>query len=333
MIAFPLVSFVIPVRNDARRLQVCLSSIKANDYPADRIELIVVDNGSTDDSVHVARRAGATVISLPKAPVAELRNRGAARARGDILAFADADHAISAGWTKAAVAILRKDDVAAAGAPYLPPATANWVQRRYNLLRRHSQSRVEVEWLGGGNLALKRSVFERVGGFDRSLESCEDVDLCLRIRTGGGTILNAPELRSVHFGDPATLSALFLGELWRGRDNLRVTLRGCTSLRTLGSATAPLVGLFALFGATVSMAFGWVQVAVASASVLPLLAALRATVMIARDPQRTAVRTVQSFVVALSYDAARALAILARTPHHVRRTGDPISHVTADSHS
>jgi GT2 family glycosyltransferase len=333
MIECPLVSVVIPVRNDARRLQVCLESIKANDYPADRIELIVVDNGSTDNSVRVARQAGATVLSIAGVSVAELRNRGAACARGEILAFVDADHAINTNWIAAAVAILSTDDVAAAGAPYLPPSGANWVQCRYNLLREHRESTSEVEWLGGGNLAMSRAVFDRAGGFDPSLEACEDVDLCMRIRACGGRILNAPALRCAHFGDPSTLWALFVGELWRGRNNLRVTFRGRRSPRTLASATIPLLGLLGLLSATVLVALGWGQAAMLSASVLPLLAALRAATMVARDRPRTPIRTVQSFLVALVYDAARALAILARTSHHVRRTGNPISHVTADSHS
>ena len=58
------VSFVIPVRNDARRLHRCLASIAANCYPPDRIEIIVADNGSQDDSAAVAGQAGARVSAF-----------------------------------------------------------------------------------------------------------------------------------------------------------------------------------------------------------------------------------------------------------------------------
>ena len=61
----PLVSFVIPVRNDVLRLQRCLSSILRNDYPRERLEIIVVDNESTDGSAVAARaRAHAVVLLL-----------------------------------------------------------------------------------------------------------------------------------------------------------------------------------------------------------------------------------------------------------------------------
>ena len=60
-------SFVIPVRDDARRLEVCLASIAANDYPRDLVQIIVVDNGSRDDSAAVARAAGALRTDGPRA--------------------------------------------------------------------------------------------------------------------------------------------------------------------------------------------------------------------------------------------------------------------------
>jgi glycosyltransferase involved in cell wall biosynthesis len=67
---------VIPVRNDAVRLGGCLASIKANPG-ADQCEIVVVDNGSDDDSAGVAARAGARVVSLPDVRAAAARNAGA----------------------------------------------------------------------------------------------------------------------------------------------------------------------------------------------------------------------------------------------------------------
>ena len=78
-------SFIVPVRDDAARLRRCLRSIAGDPSPVP-FELIVADNGSTDDSPEVATTAGARVLSLPGQPVAELRNRAAAAATGDLLA-------------------------------------------------------------------------------------------------------------------------------------------------------------------------------------------------------------------------------------------------------
>ena len=168
-----------------------------------------------------------------------LRNFGAATASGDVLAFVDADHEIADTWVAAVRRVLAEPDVAATGAMCSPPHEGTWVQRAYGLLRGLPKGTHDVEWLGSGNLAVRRSAFESVGGFDTSLTTCEDVDLCRRIRTAGHRIVSSSELRNVHYGDPATLWDLFKGELWRGQDNLRVTLRGPLTWRGLPSVDHP----------------------------------------------------------------------------------------------
>ena len=82
-------TFIVPVRNDAARLARCLAAITRTAGPL--TDIVVVDNGSTDESAAVARRAGAQVLVVPDASVAALRNRGAATATGEVLAFVDAD--------------------------------------------------------------------------------------------------------------------------------------------------------------------------------------------------------------------------------------------------
>ena len=92
------------------------------------------------------------------------------------------------------------------------------MQRAYDGFRRRSSGRREVDWLGSGNLAVSRSAFEAVHGFDVTLTTCEDVDLCRRLRERGYRIVSDSRLRSVHLGDPRSLKALFVSELWRGRE-------------------------------------------------------------------------------------------------------------------
>src|ERR1035437_2481149 len=153
-------------------------SIKKNDCPGARLEIIVVDNGSRDDSAAVARQLGAAVLECPGLSVAALRNRGTQVASGDILAFVDADHELDSAWVTAAVEVLNGTGAAAAGAPYQAPSPGTWVQSAYDALRTRGPGMREVDWLGSGNLAIRRAAFEQLGGFDTSLETCEDVDLC-----------------------------------------------------------------------------------------------------------------------------------------------------------
>lgn len=316
----PFVSFIIPVRNDAQRLRRCLESIISNQYPSELIEMVVIDNHSTDGSGRVARDFGAVVLDSPKGSVAELRNRGARAALGSIIAFVDSDHEIDPHWIETAVDVLSDANVAATGSAYLTQPGPNWVQQQYDGLRSRPAHREDVAWLGSGNFAVKRSAFERVGGFDASLTACEDVDLCNRLRLAGLRIVADPALRSIHFGDPRTLKALFFGELWRGRDNIRVTMRGPKTLRNLRSAAIPVSQLVAL-GACVGalfMTWWWVAALALLTTLAP--AAARAALILRRELRPTIFGAAQALVVAIVFDGARALALLARASHETRRS-------------
>jgi glycosyltransferase involved in cell wall biosynthesis len=316
----PVVSFIVPVRNDARRLEHCLQSVQTGRQTAAVIELVVADNGSTDESAAVARAAGATVVSLPGVRLGELRNRAVNAARGDVLAFVDADHEIGPDWVAAAVSVLADDGVAAVGAPCRPPSPATWVQRLYDRLRRHPGGQEAVDWLGSGNMAVRRPAFEAVGGFDTSLETCEDVDLCRKLRARGYRLVADARMDNVHYGDPRTLRHVFFGEMWRGRDNVRVSLRAPRSARTLVSAAIPVFNLLALvivvIGLLSGTAGGWTIAAAAALAVLVLMG-LRASLMLggaSRDFPR-------AFAVAAAYELGRALALTARAGYGRRRRG------------
>jgi glycosyltransferase involved in cell wall biosynthesis len=315
-----MISFVIPVRNDALRLRRCLQSIKASLCPRGALELIVVDNGSTDDSAAVARHEGATVLLLPGASLGELRNQGARSARGEILAFVDADNEIVPGWVDAAMRALDDERVAAVGAPYQPPSPPTWVQRFYDRLRRHPRDREIVEWLGSGNMAVRRSAFDAAGGFDTSLDTCEDVDLCRKLRSLGHTLVSDPRLESVHHGDPRTLRHVFFGELWRGRDNVRVSLRRPRSWRTLVSAAIPVFNLIALgalvIGVLSGAGLGLTIAALATLFVVAVVS-LRTSLMVGGESGNIP----RAFAVAAAYELGRALSLAGRFGYGGRRRG------------
>jgi GT2 family glycosyltransferase len=317
----PRISFVIPVRNDAVRLRRCLATIAANRYPADLVEVIVVDHGSTDGSAAVAASAGARVVSCKASSVSTLRNYGASQATGSILAFVDADHELDPGWLRTAASLFRDPSIGAAGALYHAPPGGTWVQRSYGALRGRTVGCRDVEWIGSGNLAIRRHLFDLLGGFDTLLTTCEDVDLCARLRALGHRLVGDEGLRTVHLGDPATLRALFFGELWRGRDNLRVSVRGPLSLRELPSVVVPILDLGCLAGVAAGLVWATPAAlagAVAAGGVLAGLASLRAARMAFRVEPATRPWFGQALAVALVYDVARALALVTRTPHRAR---------------
>jgi GT2 family glycosyltransferase len=312
------VSYVVPVRDDAARLRRCLASIQRSEYPSRHVEIIVVDNGSLDDSIQVAEEAGARVLTCPGVRVSELRNRGAAVARGEVLAFIDADHEIDPDWIVHALEDLGRPGVGAVGAPYLAPAAGTWVQRTFDTMRHRRRGCFEIDWLASGNLAVWRREFERLGGFDTRLETCEDYDLCQRLRATGQRLLSDDRLKSVHHGDPATLSALFRGELWRGRDNIRAGLRGPLTLRGLPSLLIPVIELGWLTAGLGGLLAGpeGLGLALSAPAGLAGFAALRAYYMTSYRPGVRPVEALQAFAVACVYDLARAMALVYRAPHH-----------------
>ncbi len=318
----PRVSFIVPVRNDAACLARCLASIGTLRYPRDLVETIVVDNGSRDGSPGVAATAGARVLEMPGGRVAGLRNRGARSAAGALLAFVDADHELDPGWLAAAVDSLAEPGAGAAGAAYSPPPAAGWVQRTYDALRERPAERRDAEWLASGNMAVWRAAFDAVGGFDAALETCEDVDFCRRLRLAGYAVVAEPRMRSVHHGDPRTLGSVFFGELWRGRDNLRVSLRAPRSWRSLASAVIPVLDLAALAATAIFLVAtppGVAWLAGGAAAVPFALIGARALRMLRRGRQVRLADAVQAVLVAGAYDSGRAFAVILGAAYSRRR--------------
>jgi len=328
----PRISFIVPVKNDASRLETCLRSILRNAGAAEHHEILVVDNGSTDASADVARRLGARVLEIPdNVRVSELRNRAARVTKGDILAFIDADNEIVSGWTRAALESLRLERVGAVGALYLAPLDGTWVQRAYGYLRGRATGQHDTHWLGSGNIAVWRKAFDAIGGFDTTLEACEDVDFCQRLRATGLRLVSDARLKSIHHGDPETLSDLFLAERWRGRDNLRVSLRGPIRLSTLPSAIIPIVDVAMLAAAVIGVAAALVawnalMLTLVAVAVIVGGALLRVIRTVVRDRGVRGLAILQVMMVACVYDVGRALALVTPAAHRgVRAEAPPVA--------
>lgn len=128
----PLVSVVVPVLDDAEHLRRCLAALAAQTRPVD--EVVVVDNGSTDDSAAVARAAGATVLHEPVRGIARASARGYDHASGDVLVRLDADSVPPPGWVAAAVRLLDGTGVVAVTGPGRPHDGGPLVRRLWDTL-------------------------------------------------------------------------------------------------------------------------------------------------------------------------------------------------------
>jgi glycosyltransferase involved in cell wall biosynthesis len=169
------IAVIIPARNAERILPATLAALQGAP------EVIVVDNGSTDATAATALAHGAHVVHEPRPSRPRARNTGARATTADRLAFLDADCVPDPGWLAALDRAL--DEHALAGGRVVVAADDDpaRVERFDALWRLKQEDTIAEGWSGSGNLAIRRSLFDELDGFDeRFTHAGEDVDLCLR---------------------------------------------------------------------------------------------------------------------------------------------------------
>lgn len=194
--ATPKASVILPVYNDARRLGLCLEALSRQTLPDGTFEIIVVDNGSTvGPAPVVARFDGIRLLREPRPGSYAARNKGIAAARGEFLAFTDADCIPRSGWLAAGIAALDDDpNVDAVGGRielFARDSEALSATADFQLCTAFPQ-RMWVDEKGfsaTANLFARRAAIDRVGGFDASFRSSGDWEWCLRLRSKGGRLV------------------------------------------------------------------------------------------------------------------------------------------------
>ena len=199
----PVLSVIVPVRNDPQRLGICLEALRGSSYRDH--EVIVVDDASFDMSAAVAEMLGAQVLRLPvRGGPGAARNRGAAAARGRYLMFVDADVRVHPDTLARAVAVLDADSTIDAlfGSYDSQPVAPGAVSQYKNLLHHyvHQTGRAEAGTFWAGCGAIRREAFLAVGGFADSYRrpSIEDIELGARLRRSGRRIALRPEIQATH---------------------------------------------------------------------------------------------------------------------------------------
>jgi glycosyltransferase involved in cell wall biosynthesis len=225
-------SIIIPTLNAEKFIDKCLTSIDNLDYPKDAVEVIIVDNGSTDKTLAIAKEHNAKIFIKEKCNVSELRNFGAQQAVNNLLAFVDSDCALPAHWLREAKEFLRLNGVAAIGCWYKLSDSPSWIEKVWDIHMRDRRSVIgEINWVPSGNFIIYREIFEKIHGFDESLITSEDVDICERIRHLGLVIYSHPSLAIEHLGDSNTIKKYFKKESWRGEGVYQNFLRHLPQLR------------------------------------------------------------------------------------------------------
>lgn len=185
----PLISVVVCTHRRHRLLRGCLESLNRLDYP--NVEVVVVNDGNDEEVERVVSEfPEMRHLALNHSGLSAARNLGAAKAKGEIIAFTDDDCEVDRQWLFWLAKFFEDSEFAATGGPNIAPAPTNWEQACI-IAAPGGPCHVmlddeEAEHVAGCNLAVRKGAWETVGGFDERFRNAgDDVDFCWRLRNAG----------------------------------------------------------------------------------------------------------------------------------------------------
>jgi glycosyltransferase involved in cell wall biosynthesis len=208
----PFVSVVIPTRNNVDVLDECLKSLRNQDYPKQRYEIIIADDHSTDRTVNIAKKYKVKIVESD-GPPGKQRNAGIAAAKGEIIGLTDSDCKVKMDWILFAVNHFTSDsagNVAVVGGPNLTPKVDPFLSQCIGVVSasKITTAAMSTRYVRDGfiakevdetnlvscNMFLRKSAFNAAGKFDTKLFPNEENELMFRIKAAGYKLLYVPSL-------------------------------------------------------------------------------------------------------------------------------------------
>jgi len=216
----PTFSFVIPVYNEELYIARTLESIfklKSHNYT---FEVVVVDNGSTDDTTNIVTTFPVQALLETSGTIAKVRNIGTQRTRGKFLVFLDGDVSLTDAWInniETAINQLSENALCILGSRCLPENDVDFLNKHwFKRLAEYKSS-----YVNSGHLITTKALFDKLSGFDESLSTAEDYDFCMRAREQGALVENWQQLEVIHYGYPSTIKKFIQRERWHGSEDFQ----------------------------------------------------------------------------------------------------------------
>lgn len=217
----PKVSVIIPAYNAEKTIGKCLQALIGQFYPAGSYEIIVVDDGSTDNTGKIAKEHDIHYIRQDNQGPAAARNRGCREARGGILLFTDSDCVPDADWIKEMVKPFKDSKVMAVKGAYRTKQkniVARFAQlefeERFEILKRAES----IDMIDTYSAGFRKEAFIQMGGFDTSfpVANNEDTELSYRMSKSGFKMVFNPGAIVYHLDHPDSIKRYAWLKFWRG---------------------------------------------------------------------------------------------------------------------
>ena len=196
-------SVIIPAYNSEKTIGNCIDAIRNQDF-SEQYEIIVVDDGSKDETADAAEELGAVVLKQKNSGPAKARNLGARNSKGEILVFTDADCEPEKDWLKEMLALFKDKEVIGVQGAYKTKQkslVARFVQaeieERYEKMKKNSEN---LDWIGSYSAAYRKKDFFEANGFDESYPkaSGEDPELSFTLSKQGKKLVFNPKAVVYH---------------------------------------------------------------------------------------------------------------------------------------
>jgi glycosyltransferase involved in cell wall biosynthesis len=255
-----VISVVVPAFNAEETIDPCLAALEKQTVPADRYEVIVVDDGSIDGTGARAERRRVRVLRQTNQGPAAARNHGAREARGELLLFTDADCVPAANWIEEMTKPFANPKVAGVKGIYRTrqrELAARFIQVEYEHKYERMRRREEIDFVDTYSAAFRRDLFLSYKGFDTSFPSAsvEDQEFSFRLAENGHKMVFQPTAAVFHRHQPTFAGYLrrkFNVAYWKVRVLLKHPKKVGGDAHTPESLRLQIVLIYAFAGALVA---------------------------------------------------------------------------------
>ena len=210
-IKWPYVSIIVPLYNDSGRIELLLESLLVQDYPKDMLEIIVIDNNSTDTSKEIVQKFPVTLLEENEIQSSyAARNKGIRNAKGQVLVFIDSDCVADSKWLRKGVCkiLTESADLVGGQAKFTFSEKRTAAEYYDSLTNLALESKIDRGVAATCNLFVKAEVFKSIGLFPDHVKSGGDVRWTGKATKNGFSLVYAPDAVVYH-------PARFLGQLLR----------------------------------------------------------------------------------------------------------------------